>query len=320
MLYLNENNILDLGINWEETINSINEAVKCYSKEDYAQPIKPYLRYRDFKNRIIAMPAFLGGNFNISGIKWIASFPKNINKGKPRANSIIILNDANTGEIISVINTSLISIIRTVSVSGLMIKNYVNVNNKKDLIIGIIGWGPIGKCHFKMCHELLGDKVKQYLLYDLKKINPDNIEDVNKDKIKIVNNWIEAYKDADIFITCTVSDSRYIDQKPKDRALLLNVSLRDFKSEAYEYVKNNIIVDDWEEVCRENTDIELFYKECGLEKNNTKSIKDIFESKDFFSNKDNIMFNPMGMAIFDLAISKYYLDIAKKKNIGIFLS
>lgn len=320
MLYLNETNILELGINWNKTIDSINEAVKCYAEGDYAQPVKPYLRYRDLKNRIIAMPAFLGGAFNVSGIKWIASFPKNIDQGKPRANSIIVLNDANTGEVISSINTSLISIIRTASVSGLMIRNYVNADNKKELTIGIIGFGPIGRYHLKMCNNLLCDKVKQYRLYDLRGIDPDSISDISKDKIKIVDNWEEAYKEADILIACTVSEDRYINQKPKNGSLLLNISLRDFKSETYDYVKENIVVDDWEEVCRENTDIELFHKECGLEKNNVKSIADVIGSKEFFSEKNTTMFNPMGMAIFDLAISKHYFDLAKQKNIGTFLS
>lgn len=316
MLYLNENDILKMGINWNKTIDSVNEAVKCYAKEDYAQPIKPYLRYRDLKNRIIAMPAFLGGDFNISGIKWIASFPKNIEQGKPRANSIIVLNDADTGEVISSINTSLISIIRTASVSGLIVRNYVNANNKKDLTVGIIGFGPIGKYHLKMCPEILGDKVKEYRLYDVRGIDSNSIDNIDEDKIKIVKNWQEAYGEADIFITCTVSDSRYIDQKPKNGSLILNVSLRDFKPDVYESVKGNIIVDDWEEVCRENTDIELFHKECGLEETGVRSIADIVDSKDFFVGKSNIMFNPMGMAIFDLAISKYYLDLAKQKGIG----
>ena len=75
-------------------------------------------------------------------------------------------------------------------------------------------------------------------------------------------------------------------------------------------------MDDWEEVCRENTDIEFFHKECGLEKSRVKSIADVVEAIDFFSNKSNVMFSPMGMAIFDLAISKYYLDLAKQKKIG----
>jgi len=319
MLYLNENDILKIGIDWNKTIDSIKEAVRCYRDKDYSQPIKPYLRYRDLKNRIIAMPAFLGGNFNISGIKWIASFPKNIESGKPRANSIIILNNANTGEVISSINTSLISTIRTASVSGLVIKNYIKAGDKKDLTVGIIGWGPIGKNHFKMCQEILGDRVKQYYLYDIKGVDKGTLSDQEKNKTKVTDNWQETYQNADIFITCTVSDERYINREPKKGSLLLNVSLRDFKLDVYKYIKDNIIVDDWEEVCRENTDIELFHKDCGLEKEQVKSISEVLEDKNYFTTTGSIMFNPMGMAIFDLAISKYYLDQAKQKNIGIIL-
>ena len=32
-----------------------------------------------------------------------------------------------------------------------------------------------------------------------------------------------------------------------------------------------------------------------------------------------IMFNPMGMAIFDMAISQYYYEYSKKQNIGVDL-
>ena len=44
----------------------------------------------------------------------------------------------------------------------------------------------------------------------------------------------------------------------------MNVSLRDFKPETYPYFKDTVIVDDWEEVCRENTVIELWNQQYGL--------------------------------------------------------
>ena len=72
MIYLNEKDILKIGINWEETVDAIEKAVKCLNNKDYAQPVKPYLRYREPVNRIIAMPAFVGGDVDLAGIKWIA--------------------------------------------------------------------------------------------------------------------------------------------------------------------------------------------------------------------------------------------------------
>ena len=114
------------------------------------------------KNRIIAMPAFVGGKFNVSGIKWIASFPNNIDRGINRAHSVVILNNADTGEIISIINTALLSIIRTVSVSGLIMKYYDEARKLDKFNLGIIGWGLIGKYHFKLFTELYRDRIKRF--------------------------------------------------------------------------------------------------------------------------------------------------------------
>lgn len=318
MIYLNEKHIKQLGIDWNESIEEITKAIKCLKEKNYSQPIKPYLRFKDLNNRIIAMPAFIGKEFDIAGIKWIASFPKNIEKNIPRAHSITILNSATTGEVVAIINTALLSIIRTVSVSGLVLKQFNKIKPLKNFTLGIIGWGPIGQYHFNMVTDIFGDKVSKIYLYDIRKINKDSINHPLKNKVIITKGWEEAYLNADVFITCTASKTRYIDKKPKKGSILLNISLRDFKTEIYKHVKRNIIVDDWNEVCRENTDIEMFHIEKGLEKKDTINITDIIR-KDF-SKKiclgEAIMFNPMGMAIFDIAIGAQYLKKAQKKKVG----
>jgi 2,3-diaminopropionate biosynthesis protein SbnB len=318
LIYLNENDIETIGIDWHETIDVIENVVKRIEKLDYAQPIKPYLRYKDFKNRIIAMPAFVGRGFNIAGIKWISSFPENITKNIPRAHSVVVLNHADTGVPIAVINTSLLSVIRTASVSGLLIRYFDKIKSSKELKLGIIGWGPIGQYHFKMCTELLGNRLKKISIYDLKTIDNNSIDYPDKDSIHIRENWEQVYDGADILITCTVSKEPYIDKRPKEGALLLNVSLRDYCTDIYDFVKNSIIVDDWDEVCREKTDIEMMHKERGLLKENTWSIVDVVCGNCLvnFKNNETVMFNPMGMAVFDIAIGKYYFDKAREMDVG----
>jgi N-[(2S)-2-amino-2-carboxyethyl]-L-glutamate dehydrogenase len=306
MKYINEEHIAKGGIDWRNTISVIENAVKCMVVGDFAQPVKPYLRYRDLKNRIIAMPAFVGGNINTAGIKWIASFPDNLNKGLPRAHSVVILNNAETGEPIAIICTALLSVIRTASVSGLVIRDYLKSRNIQKIKIGITGFGPIGQYHLKMCESLLGDRIESFLVYDIRQIQPDLL--CMSDRLQIVNSWEEAYLEADIFITCTVSQAPYIDKKPKPGSLHLNVSLRDYQTSVYEWFQDSIIVDDWDEVCRERTDIEMMNLEKGLVKTKTKSIKDIVQH-DCLSNYPTdaaILFNPMGMAVFDIALGSFY--------------
>jgi N-[(2S)-2-amino-2-carboxyethyl]-L-glutamate dehydrogenase len=316
MLVLDEKDILSAGINWSNTIEEIRKAVYCLENKDYAQPLKPYLRYRDMKNRIIAMPAFVGGDINMAGIKWIASFPDNIHKGLPRAHSVIILNDPDSGVPVAVINTALLSIIRTASVSGLVLKCFDDARKQEKITVGICGLGPIGQYHIKMCQALLGERIGQINAYDLRSVDvPDLLQD---ERIRIVDSWQEAYENADVFITSTVSAAPYIDLPPKKGSLHLNVSLRDYKSMVYQWFKEALIVDDWDEVCREKTDVEMMYLHEGLKKENTFSIIDMLKNNWFekINTAYAVMFNPMGMSSFDIAIaSHYYRQFIREENI-----
>ncbi len=318
MIYLSESDILKIGIRWNEVVDVIEEAVGDLGRKDFAQPVKPYLRYRDLKNRIIAMPAFIGGNFDVAGIKWIASFPDNINSGIPRAHSVIILNEADTGRPMAVINTALLSIIRTSAVTGLMIRYFDKVRPLGKVNVGMTGWGPIGQHHYKMCMEMFGDKIEKFFLYDLRPVNLDGMDLPGKEKIVVTDNWRDAYTQSEIFMTCTVSKAPYIDIRPPKGSLQLNISLRDYTTSIFEYVKDAIIVDDWEEVCREKTDVEMMHLDKGLQEAGTKSIVDMVtgDCMKNYAPDQPIMFNPMGMAVFDMAVAAYYLKTAKEKKIG----
>ena len=320
MLYLNEKDLKKIGLHWNETIDTIESAVHCLEKKDFVQPIKPYLRYRDLTNRIIALIAFVGGKINLAGIKWIASFPSNIDHGLPRAHSVVILNEADTGVPVATINTALLSIVRTASVSGLMIRYFLKARPLKNAKVAIMGWGPIGRHHYQMVVDLMKDQIGQISLFDIRGIDPATIEGPAKDKTVVVKSWQEAYADADIFITCTVSKAPYVDLKPKAGSLQLNCSLRDYKTSILDHTKA-IIVDDWEEVCREKTDIEMMHKDRGLQEKDTKSIVDVVcnDAMGAYPKDMPIMFNPMGMAVFDVATGRYYLDKAKALGIGLEL-
>ena len=322
MKYLNQSTITELGTNWEEVIHVINQATAALDKGEVSQPVKPYLRYKNMKNRIIAMPAYIGGDFEVAGIKWIASFPDNIKKNIPRAHAVIILNEESTGIPVGIINTALISGIRTAGVTGAIVANYFKHHQPAEKInFGIIGFGPIGKLHLEMLISLFSHHINKVLIYDL---NPDIaalVPAAYKDKVVVTDNWETVFDHSKVFMTCTVSSDRYIDRIAPRGSLQLNVSLRDYQPEFMQQV-NHMVVDDWEEICRENTDIENMHLTYGLKKEDTKSIGDVLCRDAFAEVLDNevVMFNPMGMAIFDMAIGKYYHTLAVTGNKGISLA
>jgi N-[(2S)-2-amino-2-carboxyethyl]-L-glutamate dehydrogenase len=321
MLYLNTGHLEDIGTDWDQLIEVIRDAVKIMAHGDFSQPIKPYLRYGDQKNRIIAMPAYIGGGTSLAGIKWIASFPDNIHKNRPRAHSVTILNQHDSGMPVCAINATMVSAVRTAAVSGLLVKEFVSAEREsRKFTVSIIGFGPIGRMHLSMVESVLGNRIKEIRLFDIRGIDASAVESSMPEKIVVCNSWSECYDNSDIFITCTVSDKPYVDKAPRKASLQLNVSLRDYKVETRQYM-DMVIVDDWEEVCRQNTDIENMHKQLGLKKEDTYSIVDVAcgEVVRKKNPEDVVMFNPMGMAVFDIAIGGHYYREALNRNVGMMM-
>ncbi len=319
MLYLGTTDIETIGKDWQSLVRVIGDATRLIYEGNFAQPVKPYLRYGDRTNRIIAMPAFLGGDISLAGLKWIASFPGNLEKGLARAHSVTILNDAEKGVPISVINTTLVSAIRTAAVSGFFLNELLSRRTHgHKLNVGVTGFGPIGKTHVEMITALFGNLLASVSVYDIRPVDESlNGSLVNGVPVAIVGSWSEAYENADIFITCTVSRERYIDKQPKKGSLQLNVSLRDY-APTLRKAMTHIVVDDWEEICRENTDIEKMHLEEDLQKDATHSLMELACSGKFptLQHDDVVMFNPMGMAVYDVAIAGHYYKMASANKVG----
>lgn len=324
VLYLGDEHIRRIGLNWEELVDSVEAAVRIIDSGDFAQPLKPYLRYKNPLNRIIAMPAYVGGAVQTAGLKWIASFPGNLDAGLPRAHSVTLLNNADTGIPYAMLNTPLPSAARTAAVSGLVIRHYLHAHGTtKPFRLGIIGFGPVGRLHYDMCARLFGQHLEAVRIYDIREpeLDSPDLAEVSSEVRNLTlfsNSWQELYSECDLIITCTVSSQRYIDIPPRAGSLLLDVSLRDYTSDALSGVRA-IIVDDWDEVCRENTDIELLHRQCGLQKQETRSLGDVvcrYALRDFKADEP-VLFCPMGMAVFDLTVAHYLVQRAEKLGIGI---
>lgn len=344
MIYLGDEQIRAVGLHWHELANSIEDAVHVMDNGDYAQPVKPYLRYGgNAANRIIAMPAYVGGSIHAAGIKWIASFPGNLNTGMPRAHSLLVLNDANTGKPYAILNASLPSAARTAAVSAVLLRHYLHArsvqhpSNPHRIRLGIIGFGPVGQLHYDMCAQLFGETIEEAYVYDIRGVELEANDlsaaaatDAAADAIgagkkvgllgrtKVADSWEQLYSRCNVIITCTVSDRRYINLPPLPGSLLLDVSLRDYASSALNGV-TAIIVDDWDEVCRENTDIELLHKERGLAKEGTHSLADVVcrSALAGFDPAEPVLFCPMGMAVFDIATADCWVQKARELGIGL---
>ncbi|HRY14387.1 MAG TPA: 2,3-diaminopropionate biosynthesis protein SbnB, partial [Candidatus Competibacteraceae bacterium] len=123
---------------------AVRDCLLCHERGEFVQPLKPYVRPRGREGeyeggRFIAMPAYLGGRFDMAGIKWIAGFPTNLNRGLPRASGTLQLNCSVTGRPLAIMECETLSARRTTAIAVLAVDLLAA---PPPLKVAIIGAGP----------------------------------------------------------------------------------------------------------------------------------------------------------------------------------
>lgn len=92
--------------------------------------------------RFVAMPAYLGGRFDVCGVKWYGSNAANRRNGLPRSVLTVMLNDRETGEPLCLLSANLSSAARTGAVPAVGARYLA----RKDAeVLTCVGCGPIGR-------------------------------------------------------------------------------------------------------------------------------------------------------------------------------
>lgn len=92
--------------------------------------------------RFVAMPAYLGGRFNVCGVKWYGSNAANKRSGLPRSVLTVMLNNKETGEPLCLLSANLSSAARTGAVPAVGVRYLAH---KDSEVLVCVGCGPIGR-------------------------------------------------------------------------------------------------------------------------------------------------------------------------------
>lgn len=110
-----------------------------------ADPVHPGMPADGPDRRFMAMPAYLGGRFNATGVKWYGSNVDNRNHELPRSIHLFILNDTVTGAPKAIMSANLLSAYRTGAVPGVGVRHLALTD---AATVGIIGPGVMSRTCF----------------------------------------------------------------------------------------------------------------------------------------------------------------------------
>ncbi len=160
--------------------------------------------------RFMAMPAYLGGNYQMAGMKWYGSNVENKKKGLPRSILMMMLNDKDTGAPLALMSANLVSAYRTGAVPGVGAKYLARKNAKTAAVIGP---GIMGRTslHAVLCSCPGIDTVKvkgrgQKSLEDFKEYIRKECPQV-KD-IQVCDTIEDAVRDSDVIIMTTTAGTK----------------------------------------------------------------------------------------------------------------
>jgi ornithine cyclodeaminase/alanine dehydrogenase len=155
-------------------------------------PPKPGIHPRE--NAFIhAMPAYLADR-DIASIKWVAGYPANKQRGLPYISGLIVVNDAETGFPLAVMDAAEITAARTAAASGVCIRRWAPDGWSS---VAILGCGEQGRYHARVVAALNGSAT--IAAHD---VHPERAREL-EGNVVVVDEPQAAVRDAHVVITAT---------------------------------------------------------------------------------------------------------------------
>lgn len=273
----------------------------------------------------LIMPGIIGGKMNALATKIVSVYKQNPEKYNiPTVLAKVMVQDINTGDIISIMDGSLITAMRTGAATGVSVKYLAR---KNSTTMGIYSAGVQARKQVSAVFWGLSEKLEKCKVFDLKKeVANDFKKDLEKElgiEIEIVESGNDLLTDTDIIVAATTSttplfsgdkvvegthissigahaaDARELDSEIIKKASLLTAGLREAcLAEAGDYI--------------------IPINEGIISENNIISIGEVITGKVSGRTSDSeiTIFKSVGISAQDVAVGKLVYDRALKEGIG----
>ncbi|MBS7219074.1 MAG: hypothetical protein KH028_06610 [Oscillospiraceae bacterium] len=256
ILFLNNQEMESLGCgDMEAVMHDVEQAYILTEKGDVLVPGKCVMRWgktpedENIYGRINAMPGYIGGEYNMAGIKWIGSGPQNYKKGLPRASVTMILNDPDTKLPVCIADGTTVSAKRTGASGGVAMKLLAKENAS---VLTICGAGAQGRTQLEAA-LIVRPTIKKVYVYDIRLESSQRFAQEALEKyvcldVTPVQDPEAAVRESDITVCATLANNPIIHSEwLKPGCLLMN--LADYEV-TYNCVRkaSKIVVDNWDTI------------------------------------------------------------------------
>jgi N-[(2S)-2-amino-2-carboxyethyl]-L-glutamate dehydrogenase len=295
-----------------QIVKLIEATYRLHGTGDTVNPPSYFLRFPDRPSaRIIALPASIGGQVQVDGLKWISSFPENVAAGIPRASAVLILNDHDTGYPFACLESSIISATRTAA-SAALAADWLSRGRPRPSRVGFFGVGLIAR----YIHTFLtrtGRSFDQINVYDTATDSAASFRSYlersgTTSQITVHEGAEGLIRSSDLVVFATVTSQPHISDPSwfTHNPLVLHVSLRDLAPEILLISTN--IVDDIEHCLKANTSPHLTEQLTGNRDFLLGTLEDVMAGRVTVPADHPVVFSPFGLGVLDLAVGKYVYD------------
>ncbi len=199
LLYLSRADVEKTGVTMGKIIEAVESMFRLKGQGKVEMPPKPGVHTRK-DSFLHAMPAYIKGDNEAVGLKWVGGYPSNPSKGLPYISGLFVLNAPDTGLPLCVMDCTWLTAMRTGAATAVAAKYLARPNSNT---LGIIGCGVQGRSNLLALKEIF--KLKKVFVYDkfleAAKRFCSEMEQISDVEIEIVDSPKQAVVSRDLVIT-----------------------------------------------------------------------------------------------------------------------
>src|ERR687895_2851013 len=295
-----------------QIVELVEAPYRLHSAGDSVNPPSYFLLFPDRPTaRIIALPASIGGQVQVDGLKWISSFPDNVAAGIPRASAVLILNDHDTGYPFACMESSIISATRTAA-SAALGADRLTQGRRRPTRVGFIGTGLIAR-YIQMFLAGTGWSFDEIGVHDLSADSAAGFRGHLErsgvaGRITVHDSAEQPIRSSDLVVFATVSSKPHIHEVSwfAHNPVVLHVSLRDLAPEIL--LASTNVVDDVGHCLKANTSPHLAEQLTGNRDFVDGTLADVMAGRLRPPADRPQVFSPFGLGVLDLAVGKRVYD------------